>query len=229
MIILYSGTPGSGKSLHSASDIINRIKFKHMTIGNFPIAIDTPYYKFVDKELTVPFLINFSREYFRTHKYKEGAIKVYIDEAQLLFNCRDFQRNDRDIWISFFTQHRHLGYDIIFMCQFERMLDRQIRSLIEYEYIHKKVSNFGWKGFLLSLLALSPCNLFVYVKMWAPLKEKVDSGFFKYKRKLGKLYDTNRLFDNLKEDFKEEKALSRGITLEADQADNTADQTQGNP
>ena len=183
MIILYSGTPGSGKSLHSANDILNRIKFKQMTIGNFPISIDSPYYKFVDKDLTVPYLIEFSREYF----------------------CRDFQRHDRDLWVSFFTQHRHLGYDIIFMCQFERMLDRQIRSLIEYEYIHKKVSNFGWRGVIISLLALSPGNLFVYVKIWSPLKEKVESGFFKYKRKLGKLYDTNRLFDNLRDDFKEGK------------------------
>ena len=36
MIILYSGTPGSGKSLHSANDILNRIKFKQMTILYLP-------------------------------------------------------------------------------------------------------------------------------------------------------------------------------------------------
>ena len=202
MIILYSGTPGSGKSLHCANDILTRIRFNKMTIANFPISKESDNFIFVDKDLNVPWLINFSKEYFKTHKYKEGAIKLYIDEAQLLFNCRDFQRKDRELWISFFTQHRHLGYDVIFMCQFERMLDRQIRSLIEYEYVHKKVSNFGWKGAILSLLFLSPGNLFVYVKIWSPLKEKVDSGFFKYKKKLGKLYDTNRLFDNLGEEYK---------------------------
>lgn len=202
MILLYSGTPGSGKSLHAAFDIETRIKFKCMTIGNFPISKETEYYKFVDKELTVPFLIDFSKEYFKTHKYKEGAIRVYIDEAQLIFNCRDFTRKDRDLWISFFTQHRHLGYDIVFMCQFDRMLDRQIRYLIEYNYIHKKVSNMGIKGFIISMLFLAPRKLFIYTEVWQPLKEKTDSHFFKYRKKLGQLYDTNRLFDNLREEFK---------------------------
>lgn len=203
MIILYSGTPGSGKSLHSAIDILYRIKTKRMTIANFPVTIESEYFKFVDKGLTVKYLIDFSKEYFKTHKYQEGAINVYIDEAQLLFNCRDFTRKDRQEWLSFFTQHRHLGYDIIFMCQFERMLDRQIRYLIEYEYIHKKVKNFGWKGYFISAVKLSMfTTLFQYVKVWSPIKEKVDVGYFTYKKKYGKLYDTNRLFDNLGEEFK---------------------------
>lgn len=205
MISLYSGTPGSGKSLHSAADILRRIKFKKMTIGNFPISIDSEYYIFLDSALNVKWLIDFSKEYFKRHPYKEGAIRVYIDEAQLLFNCRDFSRNDRALWISFFTQHRHLGYDIVFMCQFNRMLDRQIRSLIEYEFIHKKVNRFGFKGWIISLCFLHPGNLFCYTKIWSPLNEKVESGFFSYKKKLGKLYDTNRLFDNLKEEFKDGK------------------------
>lgn len=202
MIVLYSGTPGSGKSLHASRDILTRIKFHKMTIGNFPIAKETEYYVFNDKDLNVEWLINFSREYFKTHPYHEGEIRVYIDEAQLLFNCRDFTRKDRELWISFFTQHRHLGYDIYFMCQFDRMLDRQIRSLIEYEYIHKKVNNFGFKGWIISLLFLAPSRLFVCTQMWKPLNERIGAEYFRFSKKLGKLYDTNRLFDNLREDFK---------------------------
>lgn len=205
MIVLYSGTPGSGKSLHASRDILTRITFKKMTIGNFPIAKETEYYVFNDRDLNVEWLINFSREYFRSHPYHEGEIRVYIDEAQLLFNCRDFTRRDRDLWISFFTQHRHLGYDIYFMCQFDRMLDRQIRSLIEYEYIHKKVTNFGLKGWIVSLLFLAPHRLFVCTQIWKPLNERIGAEYFRYSRKLGKLYDTNRLFDNLRDDFKEGK------------------------
>ena len=95
--------------------------------------------------------------------------------------------------LTFFTLHRHLGFDIILIAQFDRMLDRQIRALIEYEYIHRKVSNFGWKGKILSLLALG--NLFVTVKVWYPMKEKVGSEFFKCKRKYYSLYDTYMMLD----------------------------------
>jgi hypothetical protein len=74
------------------------------------------------------------------------------------------------------------------------MLDKQLRSLIEYEFIHRKVSNFGWKGKLLSLAFLSPC-LIVSVKMWYPMKEKVDSEFIRARKKYYKIYDTFLLFD----------------------------------
>ena len=40
---------------------------------------------------------------------------------------------------SHFSQHRKLGYRVILIAQFDRMLDRQIRSVLEYEYIHRKV------------------------------------------------------------------------------------------
>ena len=77
---------------------------------------------------------------------------------------------------------------------FDRMIDRQIRSLIEYEYIHRKVSNFGLRGMFLCAVMLSP-KLFVSVKVWYPMKEKVSSEFFKCKRKYYSLYDTYLMLD----------------------------------
>ena len=35
---------------------------------------------------------------------------------------------------------------MILIAQFDRMLDRQIRSVIEYEHIHRKVKNIGVWG-----------------------------------------------------------------------------------
>ena len=75
------------------------------------------------------------------------------------------------------------------------MLDRQIRALIEYEYIHRKVSNFGWKGKILSLLAFG--NLFVSVKIWYPMKEKTSSEWYRAKKMYYGLYDTFAMFDGL--------------------------------
>lgn len=92
----------------------------------------------------------------------------------------------------FFTQHRKYGYDIVLVSQFDRMIDRQIRSLIEYELVHRKVSNYGLIGKILSMISIG--NLFVSVKIWYPMKEKVGSQFFKAHKKYYSLYDTYNIF-----------------------------------
>ena len=83
MISLYSGTPGSGKSLHLASRLLNWMRYKNAPIiGNFPCNFDcirSPRgsYLYIDNsELTVERLINFSRNYaqYIGRKPKEGEI-----------------------------------------------------------------------------------------------------------------------------------------------------------
>lgn len=201
MISLYSGTPGSGKSLHIADRIYTRLRLKRPTICNFDINPELfkkgeydEYFTYVENvNLTVDYLISYSREYFKGKPIKEGTILLVIDEAQLLFNAREWDKSGRNKWTAFFTQHRKYGYDIVLVAQFDRMLDRQIRSLIEYEYIHRKLANYGWRGWFLMALMLSP-HLFIAVKVWYPMKEKVDSEFFRYRRKYSRLYDTYSTF-----------------------------------
>lgn len=201
MISLYSGTPGSGKSLHLASRLYNRISFvKAPTIGNFACdfsAIKSPRgeYVFVSNlDLTPDYLIKYSQEYSKKvgRRVKEGEILLVIDECQILFNARDWGQKNRAEWCSFFTQHRKLGYEIVLVAQFDRMLDRQIRALIEYEWVHRKVSNFGIQGKLISLFCGG--KLFVAVKVWYPMKEKVGSEFYLYHKKYASIYDTFTLF-----------------------------------
>lgn len=201
MMSLYSGTPGSGKSLHTADRLLNRMRYVSApNIVNFPCdfsQIKKPKgtYIYVDNcDLTVSYLLNFSKNYEVQigRRIKEGEILLVIDECQLLFNSRDWGRKDRAEWLSFFSQHRHLGYDIVLIAQFDRMLDRQVRSLLEYEYIHRKVSNFGAKGKIISLFFGG--NLFVSVKVWYPMKEKVSSEFFIARKKKYSIYDTFTLF-----------------------------------
>lgn len=201
MISLYSGTPGSGKSLHIANRIDAYLKMRRTVIANFDIRKDLvknpDYFHYVDNnDLTPEFLIDFSNKFFDIHKFHEGDILLIIDEAQLIFNVREWNMSGRDKWIHFFTQHRKLGFDVIIVAQFDRMIDKQLRSLFEYEYIHRKFSNFGWKGKLLSLWCGN--RMFIAVKMWYPLHEKVGSETFFYHKKLGALYDTNNLFSKPK-------------------------------
>lgn len=199
MIYLYSGTPGSGKSLHQASDLYYWLRNGKPAITNFDIEtgiIDTKkeilHYYADNSVLSPEFLIKVGQIYFKNHKFKEGAIRVYIDECQLLFNAREWNTKGRKEWLSFFTQHRKYGYDIYLVAQFDRMIDRQIRSLIEYEVIHRKVKNFGKWGFVFNTLAGG--NLFVAVKIWYPMKEKISSEFFKGNKRYFSLYNTYNTF-----------------------------------
>lgn len=194
MIYLYSGTPGSGKSLHVAEVLYYRLRFKKFCIVNFNFdykkcKCDKNNFVYLDNEFLDPQILkNYSQEYFKTHKFSEGAITLVIDECQLLFNAREWNQSGRSEWLSFFTQHRKYGYDIVLVCQFDLMIDRQIRSLIEYEYIHRKVSNFGLYGKIISLFFGG--KLFVAVKVWYPLKEKIGSEFFRAKKKYYQLYNS---------------------------------------
>lgn len=202
MIVLYSGTPGSGKSLDTAMTIYNWCRRGAPIICNFLVNVDNIKVKrtkdihyMPNGELDPDKLVAFSRDYFSGRRCKEDSILLVIDEAQLLFNARDWSVKGRDRWNWFFTMHRHFGFFIILCAQFDRMLDRQVRGLIEYEYIHRKVKNMGLKGIFLSCLMLSPANLFVKVKVWYPMRERIGCDFFQCRRKYYSIYDTFALLD----------------------------------
>ena len=197
MIDLYSGTPGSGKSLHTAQKLYYWLRSGQPAICNFEINLDNVSKKHKKKlkfvylpndKLNVKFLIQYAREYWAGKRIREETILLVIDEAQLIFNAREWSKTGRADWLSFFSQHRKYGYHIILVAQFDRMIDRQIRSLIEYEYIHRKMSNFGIKGKLLSLVMGG--HIFVSVKIWYAMNEKVESELFRSRKKFYRLYDT---------------------------------------
>lgn len=196
MISLYSGTPGSGKSLHCARTITNWSRLGYPVVGNFPVNLSkfkrADFIYCPNDKMTPDYLIKLSEEKVGS-KPKEGSILLVIDECQLLFNAREWQQSGRAKWLSFFTQHRKLGYDIILIAQFDRMVDRQIRSLIEYEYIHRKMSNFGWQGKILSLVFGG--KTFIAVKMWYPLHERLGAEVFHARKSIYSVYDTYAAFD----------------------------------
>lgn len=209
MIYLYSGTPGSGKSLHSIKDISFKLRRGGNVICNFPVSVDklTPMKKcklgdFVykdNKDLTTKFLYDYA---LKNHiKGKEGQTLIVIDEAQSLFNPRDFRDVNRKDFNHFFSLHRHLGYNVILITQNDRLLDKQIRCLIEYEVKHRKINNFKTIGMLL------PFKTFACVNYWYGVREKLGVEFFRYNKKLSELYDSYALFDNVSKP-KEEKTSS---------------------
>lgn len=201
-ISLYSGTPGSGKSLHQAQDIWYCLRFGKPFVTNFEVNYSAcknrkkvRHLLISNDALTPAALIKFAEDFWSTsgEKFREGRIKLYIDECQLLFNARTWDSKSRSGWIKFFTQHRKFGYDIVLVAQFDRMIDKQIRSLIEYEYVHRKLANFGLKGKLLSLLMGNMA--FVCVKVWYPMKERVGAEWMRPNARYFRLYDSYKKFD----------------------------------
>lgn len=199
MITLYSGTPGSGKSLHVTQVMLRCLKNRYV-ISNYPIrftkkekkrGFEDRFFYYPNEKITINNLVEFAIDHDFIEKQKESQCLVVIDEAGGRFNCRDFARKDRMEWIDFFSQHRKLGFDFILVAQNDRQIDRQIRGFIEYEKKHRKLNNFGF-------LMLIPFKTFVAVEYWYTIRQRIGSEFFIYTKNLGKRYDSMKMFAGFK-------------------------------
>ena len=201
-ISLYSGTPGSYKSYHAVYRSILWLKTGGNVISNFPLnygkVIKKPVkgiYEMIDNtSLTVDYLINFAAEHHK--RTVKAQTLVVIDEASIKFNSRDFNVKDRMEWIRFFANHRHFNFEIVLIAQQDRMLDRQIRGLLEYDMKHRALKNWNLAMAIVSLIFR---GLFHCVEYWYPCKIKTATHLKRFNKRIADCYDTMALFN-----FKEE-------------------------
>ena len=66
------------------------------------------------------------------------------------------------------------------------MIDKQICTCIEYNYVHRCVNNYRL-GFLM------PNQTFVAIKYWCGVREKIGYEFFSYTDDLGNFFDSYKL------------------------------------
>lgn len=212
MIYFFSGLPGSGKSLHSAKmiDQYHR-KGKHV-ITNFEInehfwdkrrCKKNKYTnesgilcETTNETLSVDFLLDFAdKNHARNERGQiiEKQTLLVIDECQTIFNSRSWNVKGRSDWIIFFTQHRKFGYTIILVSQHKNLIDKQIRSLLEFDYEHRNVKNFKLIGFFLAMFFGG--NLFVIPVSWMANGKQDHTEFMHASKKLYKLYDSYKIFD----------------------------------
>lgn len=207
-IKLLSGFIGSGKSYAAVSvgtSIVDAKFGKRYVIANFPV---TPKKTFLSRfrkkkvrdasrwiyksneELTPEYLIKKSFE--MGWNQKEGCCLVIFDEASIPFNTRSWNAKDRLDWIKFLTQSRKFGYDFYFITQHANMLDKQIRSLCEYEVQHKNLTNmmyFKW-------MKLFKITLFAGIEFWNGMNRSRGSlRLYFYRKSIAERYDTLNLFD----------------------------------
>lgn len=199
-VYLYTGTPGSGKSLHMAKRLYWDVRMGRPCVANFSIN-ETLFKKGVSSfqlvenhELTPARLVEIAKSVFASIPFEEGKIKLYIDECQVIFGNRDWRASDRADWIRFFTQHRKFGYDVILVCQQHEMIDKQIRALVEYEVMHRKLNNSGWVGRFLGLFMFGHPAVCA-VTRWYGMKMRLGSEWMIGTKKYYRLYDTLKIFE----------------------------------
>lgn len=207
MISFYSGTPGSGKSLQMAHEVVYWIKnLKRNVLANTLIDRDFILYgnkkrkKKVDggrffylenDKLTPDVLYKYALKYHTMGKEHQSLL--VIDEAQVKFSptavklSTQENKHYRQEWLEFFTHHRHLGYDILIISQFDRLIDPQVRCCFEYNYVHRKANNFGVWGALFTIFHVP---LFVQVQYWYGNNFVCGKKFFTYKKKYSKIYNS---------------------------------------
>lgn len=156
-----------------------------------------------NSEMTVPRLMDICHQH---HKYKVSMIngveqRIYlenqtllvIDECAVLFNCRQWGDKSRQEWCDFFTQHRKYGYNIVLIAQHERMLDRQIRYLVEIFVTHRNARYWNFPAKLLSLIAGG--SLFVVLYRWQGCKEIMSTELYRYNPMIASIYNSYLIFD----------------------------------
>lgn len=223
MINCVQGTPGSGKSATAVAMAIKHLRQGGVVAANFSLVdgwsdviakqsfvnkiFDDRRYKkssslwerffVVDsldaimkvkpKELSVDGWEN------NDDKYREGYGLLLLDEAQLIFNSRDWRGNFS--WIEFFTQHRKLGWNVLLISHSIDMIDSQIRHLIEYESRYRNLQKvkFPILGF-----PLSPIPAFLVITRYAGLGAGASAvhsrELFPLPLWAARLYDTARVF-----------------------------------
>jgi Zonular occludens toxin (Zot). len=69
------------------------------------------------------------------------AALVVVDEAQLFYNSRDWQKQDKGL-LTFLTQSRKVCVDMIFITQAATNIDKQFRVLCQYVWAFKDMKRF---------------------------------------------------------------------------------------
>lgn len=213
MLYFYTGTPGSGKSLHMASVIYDAICRGINVIANFeinesyfsgfrhPEKLGTFVYvnnrdflenaytsrksydpvRECDFKGTVPegrytyldglysYAENFHKQ-DRKGRFVEHQTLLVFDECQELFNNRSWARKDRLEWIAFFREHRKYGYDVYLISQDDKVIDKQLRAVLQYRVEHRCVKNYKLGGRILSFLRGG--SLFVWIMSNYQIKGK---------------------------------------------------------
>ena len=192
MLALFSGTPGSGKSVHATKLALDYLAKGRHVLLNYELdrsKIPNPeLYEYIPNGLLSVDDLKRRAATYQAGGVVEDSVLLVIDEAASVFNSRSWQQADRADWLKFFTQSRKMGYMVVLVAQFDRMLDKQLRELLQYDFVHHKVSNYGLMGWAFG--SLLGGKLHVYKQVYYPTGDTIGSKYFFVKKKVYEIYDS---------------------------------------
>lgn len=203
-VVAYLGVPGSGKSLHVMDDIYwTARRADSLVLCNFDVAVPRGAKGRIERlpfgELNVSDVLAPCQRWLDDgHVVKrEGQILVIVDEAQISFSNRDWNKPNRAEWIRLFIQHRKLGMRFILVVQDLGMLDKQIRAVVETTGYHMRVNSYGLFGDIVSVVLLGrPMCMCVYrLPFYGASKAGIIGREVIFgSRRLYRMYDTHAMF-----------------------------------
>jgi zona occludens toxin (predicted ATPase) len=125
MVIVFSGKPGSGKTLSAVRYIV---KDKRKTVFT-NVKVEIPGKRIIR-------ILPSSLEDLK--KLRDGI--VFIDEANMVFSSRFWSRIPKDI-IQFWAMHRKRGVDLVLTSHSLKRIDIILRELVSYEVRCKNLFN----------------------------------------------------------------------------------------
>jgi hypothetical protein len=122
----------------------------------------------------------------------EGVVLVVLDEAQLFYGSRDWAATAATSkrLLSFMTQSRKAGVDVIWITQDGGNVDKQFRVLAEWELaiVNVKHLPLGWLG-------LFPINAYCVKHISARIQVVVRKQWFAYSSHIKGCYRTDALLN----------------------------------
>lgn len=247
MIYIYSGTPGSGKSLDVARQITIWLRIKRNVISTMNVDTRLCFLNFfsrflfqitrgkfllfdVDDErmknfyyvnifdISPQYLIDFALNHHK--KGKERQTLLILDECISIFSPEKCVGQYWLEWQNFFQYHRHLGYEVILVPQSTALLAKKISHFAEYEVRHRAVKNAGFFGAILSKLFGGIFSTKTYWRA-SNSRKAIDGEWFLYKYWLGKSYDSYCMFDEVVAEFykkKQEQNKPKKLTYKQNKA-----------
>ena len=134
MLYLYTGVPGAGKTLYAVSNLVKRKDFKDR-----PIFVDG--IKDLDHDKINYFDIPEGESIQTWPKWAPPGAIIVVDECQRIFRPRPSGSKVPD-YVAELETHRHRGLDFILITQHPRLIDINLRELIEH-HTHLGKTNLG--------------------------------------------------------------------------------------
>jgi len=150
MIIGFTGTPGSGKSYEAVKKILDNLMLNRVVYTNIDGIFDPECQEMIKSYCGLSDLALFRLlrpieadqiQNFWMH-VEPGAL-IVLDEIHKHFSNRDWQKEENKAFGFWASTHRHHGYDVVLITQNIERVDAAVRSLLEWNYVYRKVNFLG--------------------------------------------------------------------------------------